>query len=212
MQRYSVGVKPKYIHVYLNGSISVCLRTRGGECLLYTYDMDNLDRERKQGGKRSGDLAEPCEDDEWVVTWSPFGASAHQNKPCEQCLLGKRFASTEAVRSTICHLWIKCHTQADTNLRSVCFGLFYTTNKNTHAYKSYFSILASCFDLQPAGRGDVLACDSLYVTNVTQKVVRRFVWNLACGLGSGCGPRINWLYLDCDQLLDYGCGSVYMID
>lgn len=81
----------------------------------------------EESGWGGGDLAEPREDDEWVVTRSPFGASAHQNKACEQCLLGKR----------VCGLW-SCdkrhlsptdrepHTQTDAKLFSVCFCLFYS--------------------------------------------------------------------------------------
>lgn len=71
-----------------------CMRTKQRTCLLdFIYELDSLGKGRKQ--RSGGDLAEPCEDDEWVVTGSPFGASAHQNKPCEQCLLGKR----------VCGLW-----------------------------------------------------------------------------------------------------------
>lgn len=99
-------------------------------------ETNNLDRERR----KERDLAEPCEGDERVVMWSPFGVPPHQNKPCEQCLLGKRFATAEAVTSTICHLQIKCHTQTDTSLCPVSFCL---VNTHTQAYKCKVCSLSS---------------------------------------------------------------------
>lgn len=86
------GSKRKSLFMSVN--TEECLFTTLRTCLLdYVYELDNLVRRRKR--VRGGDLAEPREDDEWVVTRSPFGASAHQNKACEQCLLGKR----------VCGLW-----------------------------------------------------------------------------------------------------------
>ena len=118
----------------------VCEKSRG-KCLLYIMlETNNLDRERR----KEGDLAEPCEGDERVVMWSPFGAPPHQNKPCEQCLLGKRFATAEAVTSTICHLQITCHTQTDTSLCPVSFCLVSThTQAYTCSLLSVFSLLKS---------------------------------------------------------------------
>lgn len=79
---------------FMSVNTDECLWTKQRTCLLdYVYELDNLVRRRKR--VRGGDLAEPREDDEWAVTRSPFGASAHQNKACEQCLLGKR----------VCGLW-----------------------------------------------------------------------------------------------------------
>lgn len=97
-------------------------------------------RKRWGGEEECGgvDLAEPCEVDEWVVMRSPFGAPPHQNKPGEQCLLGKRFATTEAVTSAICHLKITCHTQADTNL---CLVFFCLVSSDTRAYRCKTSFL-----------------------------------------------------------------------
>lgn len=128
--------------VCVSGSVEVCLWIKQRECLLcFMLEMDNLDRERGRGGE-GGDLAEPCEGDEWVVMWSPFGAPPHQNKPCEQCLLGKRFATAEAVTSTICHLQITCHTQTDTNLCPLSFCLVNTEYTQAYKYKVFF--LSSC--------------------------------------------------------------------
>lgn len=82
------------ISLFVRENAEECMRTKQRTCLLdFIYELDSLGKGRKQ--RSGGDLAEPCEDDEWVVTGSPFGASAHQNKPCEQCLLGKR----------VCGLW-----------------------------------------------------------------------------------------------------------
>lgn len=82
--------KEKKFPVY----VSERLCTKQRMCLLdFIYELDSLGKGRKQ--RSGGDVAEACEDDEWVATRSPFGASAHQNKPCEQCLLGKR----------VCGLW-----------------------------------------------------------------------------------------------------------
>lgn len=114
--------------LFMSENTEECLCTKQRTCLPdYVCELDNLVRRRRRKRVRGGDLAEPREDDEWAVTRSPFGASAHQNKACERCLLGKR----------VCGLW-SCdkrhlsptdpapHTQTNTQRCSVRCCLFYT--------------------------------------------------------------------------------------
>lgn len=104
------------ICVYLSGSTGLCLLIKQSECLLYfMYERDNL----AKGSKGEIFWFEACDASEWVVTRSPFGSPPHQNKPCEQCLLGKRFVTAEAVICSICHLQSTCHTQTHTDLSRV---------------------------------------------------------------------------------------------
>lgn len=125
--------------LFMSVNTEECLCTKQRTCLLdYVYELDNLVRRRRKR-VRGGNLAEPREDVEWVVTRSPFGASAHQNKACEQCLLGKR----------VCGLWScdKRHLsptdrathRPDTQLCSVRCCLFNTENTQVSQCKLSFS-------------------------------------------------------------------------